>query len=191
MSDTDAQPGKRIVVFGTSGSGKTYIAQRLADRLGIRYICNDEIIHGPNWTTPPAEQQLARFDEATAGDAWTLDGNFLSLKDPQDRLVLRRADTVVWLDLPRRTVYRQVVWRTFLRSLLRTELWHGNRENWRMSFASRDSIILWAIRTYRRRQQQGERFFADPQWEHLRLIRLRSRREVNRWLAAVDLPAAG
>ena len=39
-----------------------------------------------------------------------------------------RADTVVWLDLPRSQVMRQIVSRTFRRVLTREELWNGNRE---------------------------------------------------------------
>lgn len=128
------------------------------------------------------------------GDAWTFDGNICSLKSPEDRLILERADTEVWLDLPRRTVWRQVFWRTFKRSLFREELWHGNRENWRMSFASRDSIILWSINTFNRYRAQHEAFFANPDWARLIRIRLRSRREVKRWLGSVGRmpgPATG
>lgn len=180
-----SQPGRRIVVVGTSGSGKTYVAKALAERLGIEYVCNDAIIWGPDWTEVPRADRPSIFDAATRGEAWAFDGNILSLKDPEDRMILDRADTVVWLDLPRRTVYRQVVWRTFKRALFREELWHGNRESWRMSFASRDSIIVWSISSYPHYKVQCQRFFDDPQWERLKRIRLCSRPEVERWLRGV------
>ncbi len=62
--------------------------------------------------------------EAVAGDDWVVDGNYGAVRD----LVWERADTVVWLDLPRRVVMRRVAIRTIRRALTREELWNGNRE---------------------------------------------------------------
>ena len=45
--------GNRICVVGTSGSGKTYVARALAERLSLRYICNDEIIWRADWVPTP------------------------------------------------------------------------------------------------------------------------------------------
>jgi hypothetical protein len=46
-------------------------------------------------------------------------------------VIWARADTVIWLDPPRRTVMRRVIWRTIRRVAGRAELWNGNRERWR------------------------------------------------------------
>jgi hypothetical protein len=64
--------------------------------------------------------------KSTVGPAWVVDGNYprVVMEGP----VWRRADTVVWLDLPRPTVMRQVVLRTLRRVLTRQTLWNGNRE---------------------------------------------------------------
>ena len=72
-----------------------------------------------------------------------------------------------------------------LRVVRREELWHGNRETFRHSFASRDSILLWFLRTFRRRRRQYEAAMADPTNAHLTFVRLRSPREAERWLAAI------
>ena len=177
--------GRRIVVGGVSGSGKTTLARAIARRLDIPYICNDAIIHRPNWQPTPPEEKLRAFDQATRGSAWVVDGNFISLKDPEDHLVIGRADTLVWLDLPRAVAFWQVFQRTVRRAATREPLWHGNRESWRMSFASRDSILLWALTTYDLRRRQYQAFFdapANPVNPALLQIRLRSRREVRAWL---------
>ena len=52
----------------------------------------------------------------------------------------------MWLDLPRRTVMRQVTLRTLRRIVHRDELWNGNRERIRTVFAwdPHESIIRWA-----------------------------------------------
>jgi hypothetical protein len=64
-------------------------------------------------------------------------------------------------------------------------LWHGNRESLRKSFVSRESILLWAIKTHRRRKTQYQTLLVDPRSRHLRVIRLRSPREAKRWLQGV------
>lgn len=183
--------GQRIAVVGTSGAGKTYVARALAERLGVSFICNDSIIWQANWINTPREERLRRFDLATNTPAWTLDGNFGSMKDPEDHLILSRADTLVWLDLSRREVFTQLLVRTIRRAVTREELWHGNRESWRMSFASRDSILLWSWNTYALRREQYARLFSSPQAAHCRLVRLRSRQEVRRWLMVAATEQTG
>ncbi len=176
------QPGRRISVIGTSGSGKSFVARALAQRLGLTYICNDAIIWGPNWYEVPKDEVLRAVDNATLATGWTFDGN-LSPR-AEDRLVIERCDTIVWLDLPRREVHWQVIRRTLARVITREALWHGNRESWR-TMLSRDSIIWWSFKTYAARRRDYEALFADPAAGHARRIRLRSRAEVDRWLAGL------
>lgn len=175
-------PGTRICVIGTSGAGKTHVAEALAARLGLRYICNDAIIWGPDWTPTPPAERLARFAAATTDDGWTYDGNIGA--SPDDQLMLSRCDTLVWLDLPRREVWSQVLRRTLRRVITREPLWHGNIETWSMLF-SRDSILLWSLRTFARRCRAYRAMFADPALATRARIHLRSRREVDEWLAAL------
>src|SRR5262245_44968654 len=92
-------PGTRICVVGTSGSGKTTVAMALAEALGLHYISNDAIIWRADWQPTPHDEVYTDIDAATSGDRWTFDGNLGH--SPEDRLVLSRCDTLVWLDLPR------------------------------------------------------------------------------------------
>lgn len=186
VDDVSGHPGRRIAVVGNSGSGKSYVARSLAERLGVPYICNDAIIHRANWQPTPRDERLAAFEAAFAQPAWTFDGNFGSLKDPEDRIVLERIDTLIWLDLPRWRAHTQLLARTLRRAWTREELWHGNRESWRLSFASRDSILWWAIRVHSMRRRQYTALAANPAAADVQLIRLRSRGDVNRWLASVE-----
>jgi hypothetical protein len=53
-----------------------------------------------------------------------------------------------------------------------------------MTFCSRDSILLWALTTYRRRRREYPALFTQPEHAHLRVIHLRSPWATRAWLAA-------
>jgi hypothetical protein len=111
-----------------------------------------------------------------------IDGNYSATR----HLVWPRVDTVVWLDLPRRVVMWRVVSRTVRRIVTREVLWSGNRETVGKALG-RDSIIAWAWTTFERnRQKYPPLFAAHP---HLAVVRLRSAKDVRRFLAAVSSPA--
>ncbi len=171
-------PGQRISVVGTSGSGKTTVGRAIACRLGIPFIELDALAWLPGWTNRPLAELRELVEERTRGPSWVVDGNYSKVRD----LVWGRADTVVWLDYPFRRVFGQLLHRTVRRALRREELWNGNRESLRMSFFSRESILLWAIRTHGRRKRQYPELLALPEHAHLKVIRLRSPAATRRWL---------
>src|ERR671930_1535176 len=163
----------RIVVVGTSGSGKTTVARELARRLDVRHVELDALFHGPGWAETPPEEFRRRVAAATAGEGWVVDGNYESkLGD----LVLGRADTVVWLDVPLRVALTRVTRRTIRRIRTGEELWSGNRESWRGGFFGWESMFVWTIRSHlRNRRARAERLAQHP---NLRVVRLRSAQQV-------------
>jgi len=175
---------RRIAVVGTSGSGKTTLAHQLALRLGIPHVELDAIHWGPDWTPAPLEIFRERTAEALCGDAWTVDGNYSAVRG----IVWNRADTVVWLDYPLPVIMSRVTRRTLRRFLKREELWNGNRERFREAVLSRDSIILWALRTYRRRQKEYPVLLSLPEHAHLSVVHLQSPRTAREWLESVVAP---
>lgn len=176
---------RRVSLVGNSGSGKSTVAVALAARLGVPCLELDAVFHQPGWTELPVEEFRARVADAAAGEAWVIDGNYGAVRD----LVWARADTVVWLDLPRPAVMWRVAGRTVRRAARRQELWNGNREPW-SNFWSLDperSIMIWAWTEHRRYRARYEAAMADPAWAHLRFVRLRSAPDVRRFLRADDL----
>jgi hypothetical protein len=103
-----------------------------------------------------------------------VDGNYDS---KLGTLVLDRADLIVWLDLPLPVKFGRLLRRTVRRARTGEELWNGNRETWRGSFLSRESILLWLFRTHwKNRREWPERFAGRP------LVRLRRSAEAAEWL---------
>jgi hypothetical protein len=141
----------------------------------------DALHWGPNWTEVEHPVFRERTIQALSSDAWTTDGNYSAVRD----IVWGRADTVVWLDYSLPVILGRVTWRTIRRAMTREELWSGNRERFRESFLSRESIIWWALRTYRRRRREYPTLFALPQYTHLEVVRLRSPRAAREWLDAL------
>ena len=169
---------RRIVVVGTSGSGKTTLAYRLAQRLGIPHVELDALHWGPDWTPAPREVFRERIAQALSGDAWTTDGNYSAVRD----IIWSRTDTIVWLDYALPVIMGRVMWRTFRRIVMREELWSRNRERLWGAVFSRDSIIWYALRTYRRRRREYHVLFSKPEHAHLDIVHLRSPRAAGEWL---------
>jgi adenylate kinase family enzyme len=103
-------------------------------------------------------------------------------------LVWERADTVVWIDPPRLVTMAQITWRSVSRALTRRELWNGNRESFRelVRVDPERSMIRWAWTRHRVVQERYESAMSDARWNGLIFVRLRSRREAQRWLATAD-----
>ena len=172
---------RRVSVVGTSGSGKSRLARQLADILGVPHLELDAVHHQPGWEQLATDEVRRIVTARAAAGGWVIDGNYGRVRD----LVWARADTVVWLDLPKRTVMRQVVWRTLRRVALRRELWNGNRERWRnfLTWNPEQSVISWAWHKHAPDRAKYAAAAASPASAHLRFIRLTSRRDVARFLA--------
>jgi adenylate kinase family enzyme len=177
---------QRISVVGTSGSGKSTLARALAGALDAPLVELDELHWLPGWVERPTEEFAALVAEGVTGERWVIDGNYSNVAQP---LVWGRADTVVWLDLPRRTVMRQIVWRTIRRVACRTELWDGNYERWRNIFTldPYESVIVWAWTRYGPGRERYTAAMADPVNAHLEFIRLTSRRAARRLISEAVL----
>src|SRR5690606_26775055 len=97
-------------------------------------------------------------------------------------ILAARADLLVWLDLPFTTVtLPRLLRRTVGRRVRREELWNGNVEPplWTV-LTDREHVVRWAVHT------RGKLRVRVPQLEeqapHLVVVRLRSPREVTRWV---------
>ena len=181
-----SEPGRRINVVGTTGSGKTTVARALAERLGVEHIELDGLFWKPNWGQTPDEEFLPRVEQATQGDRWVLDGNYSRTRP----IVWPRADTIVWLDYSFPRVFGQLLLRTIRRAITKEPMWGGCVENPRLAFFSRESILVWCLKTYWKRRRTYPEIRLRPEHRHLRWIHLRNPHQTRQWLESLRGPAA-
>jgi len=116
---------QRVAILGPAGAGKSELARELAARTGLPAVHLDVVFWRPGWTPAPRDEAAAELACAVAEERWILDGNFLGDGDAR----FERADTVVFLDLPRRTCLRRVLRRLVRdRRHVRADLPAGCRE---------------------------------------------------------------
>ncbi|HQY88465.1 MAG TPA: hypothetical protein PK402_07390 [Tepidisphaeraceae bacterium] len=167
---------RRVLILGTSCSGKTTLARAIAKKYSLEHIELDELHWGPNWT--PNADFIERVERAVAKDSWVIDGGYSRVRP----LLLARADTVIWLNYPMRIVMNRALKRTLKRAWTREPMWAGNRESFRLSFMSKDSILLWVLTTWRKNRMRFGKLFRELEGGLIELIRFDHPDEAEAWL---------
>jgi adenylate kinase family enzyme len=168
----------RVAIVGTSCAGKSTLGHAFATRLNVPHIELDAQYWGPNWTPVPAEQFRKNVDALTSRSRWVCDGNYSVVRD----IIWPCATMVVWLNYSFARVFGRGLRRTLQRCVSRSPMFGGNRETFRLSFLSRDSILLWLLKTHWRHQREYPRQFADPANGHLKIVELKNNSEADRFL---------
>ncbi len=176
-------PGRRVIITGSTGSGKSRLGAELAERLGVPFVELDALFWEPEWT--PAEDELfrERVCAATRGDAWVVTGNYFGRTRD---LTWPRAETVVYLDFPLALIWWRVVRRSWRRWRSKELLWGTNYERFWTHFTDRErSLLVWAWTTRRTLATRWLSVTTDPSYMGTRFVRLRSPGEASAWLDAV------
>jgi adenylate kinase family enzyme len=176
--------GRRVIVTGLAGAGKSTFSRALAAKTGLPIVVLDAHFWLPGWAEPTEAEWRAKQKRLLAGDGWIADGNYHATLE----LRLERADTVVFLDIR----WWLCAWRALMRGV-RTrpagfELPDGCHESrWRRL---RDEWgLAWRIWRVRRTDRERELKILSQRGEHVALYVLRSKRAVRRFLD--ELPSPG
>jgi len=153
---------RRVAVIGCGGAGKTTVARVLALHAGLPLVQADPIVYADGKTARPESEWQRELNAHVDRDEWVIDAMKLSLLEHR----VQRADTVVFIDVPRRWCLLGVAQRDGLGALRNREFM---RWIWEFPRQARPRIY-----------ELLERYGADT-----RVVVLRSRREVRRFLATL------
>jgi adenylate kinase family enzyme len=167
----------RVAVVGTSCSGKTTFARRLAGQLGTRCIELDALYWGPQWTPRTDFEQQVRL--AVQESRWVVEGNYSSVRD----MIWARSTAIVWLDYSFPRTFSQAFRRTVRRVVFVDPLYGGNHETIRGTLFDMDTPLWLTVRTYMRRRRELPKLFDRPKYRHIEVVRLRAPAEADTFLA--------
>ncbi|HEY8238545.1 MAG TPA: hypothetical protein VIF63_03840 [Candidatus Limnocylindrales bacterium] len=161
-------------MIGSGGAGKSTFARDLGARTGLPVIHLDGLFWGPNWQPMPKPEWIELERRLIADERWIMDGNYGSTQD----LRFPRADTVVFLDLPRLVCIWSVVrrWSTYRR--------HG-RPDMPQNHDKLELTFLRWIWTYPNEKRPEVLARLEKLPATTTVVRLRSRREIREYLAGV------
>lgn len=178
MTGTAKAPvvGRRVIVTGLAGAGKSTFSRALGAKTGLPVIHLDLYAWKPGWVRMPEDELRETQRGLIAGEEWIADGNYHTTLD----LRLSRADTVVFLDTPWWTCAR----RAFIRGIRRPpgsqlpegcdeDLWQRLRDEW---------WIVWRVWRARHSDRERELGIISRHGRHVTLHVLRSRQDVRRFL---------
>ena len=179
---------QKIYIVGSSGSGKSTLAKAMSEKLGIPRQDLDELYWQPGWTAIPQDQFMDKVHSALSKPSWIIEG----AQDEAKKLILKDADTLIWVDPGLLRIFNQLVGRTYDRIKTQKTFCNGNTESWANTFSS-NSIFVWATRTWKQNKENLGPIFegaannnAKSEYAHLDLVRLDSRGAINEFVR--DLP---
>ncbi len=179
MGDAPLAIGRRVLVTGMAGSGKSTFSRSLAAKTGLPVIHLDLQFWKPGWVAPSESEWREKQCRVLAGDAWIADGNYHETLD----LRLERADTVVYLDTP----WWLCAGRAFRRGLRKggempegcaDSAWRRLRDEWRLV------VVIWRNRRF---EPEREHEIISQHGQHASLHVLTSKRAATEFLDRLDV----
>lgn len=168
---------ERIVIIGNSGSGKTYLAQRLRDYYRYPVIHLDKLFWEPGGfnVKRPKEIVYAEIAKLVQGANWIIEGVFGELA----QAFFANAEQLIWLDLDQQTC---------LNSLLQRGSEGYNQLDQQSAEENFQKLLTWAAAYWQREDLRSQRGHARlfEQFNDKKVC-LKTRDEVNDFIDSFSL----
>jgi adenylate kinase family enzyme len=169
---------ERIAIVGPGGAGKSTLARRLGERLGLPVVHLDAAYWRPGWVETQPDEWAETVRALASGERWITDGNYGGTME----IRFAAADTIVFLDFPRRVCLRRILRRQLqYRGRSRPDMTEGCPERLSLEF------VRW-IWEYPRTRRPGVLARMRTAGAHARHLILRSPGEVEAWVASLPRP---
>ena len=175
LCDESERPCTKILVYGVTGSGKTTLAERVAERTGLPWFAIDDLTWEPGWVQVPDEEQRRRIEEICTRPEWVIDAAYAKWL----HIPLQHVELIVALDYPRWVSLTRLIRRSVARAVDGKTICNGNRESF-LGMFSKDSIILWHFKSFNSKRIRIEKWCKSE--NSFKLIRLRSPRDADKFL---------
>ena len=163
---------ERILIIGCGGAGKSTLARKLGEKLGIPVVHLDKLFWKPGWVESAPEEIDAKIMEELRKPKWIMDGNF-NRTLPQR---VKYCDTIIYLDFSRTACLMGVVKRILTTcGTVRPDMGEGCPERFDLEF------LKWVWNYNKNKRERNYRLLNEA--EGVETIVLKNRRMVKRFLA--------
>ena len=162
---------ERILIIGCGGAGKSTLARKLGEKLGIPVVHLDKLFWKPGWVESAPEEIDAKIMEELRKPKWIMDGNF-NRTLPQR---VKYCDTIIYLDFSRTACLMGVVKRILTTyGTVRPDMGEGCPERFDLEF------LKWVWNYNKNKRERNYRLLNEA--EHAETIVLKNRRTVKMFL---------
>ena len=165
---------ERILIIGCGGAGKSTLARKLGEKLGIPVVHLDKLFWKPGWVESAPEEIDAKIMEELRKPKWIMDGNF-NRTLPQR---VKYCDTIIYLDFSRTACLMGVVKRILTTyGTVRPDMGEGCPERFDLEF------LKWVWNYNKNKRERNYRLLNEA--EGVETIVLKNRRMVKRFLKSL------
>ncbi len=177
----DSNSLRKFTVVGSSCAGKTTVSKVIAEKLDIEYIGIDYISWLPNWVTIPEEDLRRIINETTSANSWVIDGNYSRFHD----LTLNRSEAIIWLNYSFMRVFSRSLYRTIKHVITQEEIFPGCKGYFFRSFCTKDSIIWYVIKTWKKKRNKYRKIFDEKVFGDKEYIECNNQKELDQYVATL------